>query len=309
MKELNVGVTAIGSNGGFKLASMLRKSKYVKQIIGFDCNYPECKHTWSIDKGYEIPRVDEKSYVKKIKEIYEKEKIDILFVPNDNEIGMLTFQRGIKIVPTYPEVATLLWDKYFIYKYLDNIGFDVARTELEWFEGSLRKPYRSSGGVGIVETDISASMSFFQEKIIGREFIVEVMSYIQDGKYKFAYVVPREIYERKAGTTVCGRFIKNEELIKICKKIVELFGLYGHCHIQFIKGGDKYYYLETNYRYSASGYFLNEVAGVDFINDWLEIEFFKYDPKEDPYEKYMNQVPWGQMFVGYYTGKLEGEML
>lgn len=247
----------------------------------------------------------------KEKSAFEKLGIKVLVsnpeglnIANDKGLTYLTLQENNIATPDFRITHTLA-------------DLEAAVKELGYPAKPVTiKPCVSNGSRGfrVLEEKISANAaSFFNEKpnttsstlndilelLKGYDIPPMLVSeYLPGDEYSIDCVVkngkaiitlPRKRTEIRAGISVRGEFIKNDEIIKYCEKIVEALNLEGNIGLQVKQADDgTFKLLEINPR--VQGTIVSALgAGVN-----LPLLAIEENPSNDI------KIDWGTKFVRYY---------
>jgi carbamoyl-phosphate synthase large subunit len=85
MERINVLVSGVGGNVGQGIIKALRLSKLNLRIVGADAS-PYSAGLYRVDRGYLVPRAEQKDYLGVMIEICREEKIHCLMLGPDQEL-------------------------------------------------------------------------------------------------------------------------------------------------------------------------------------------------------------------------------
>lgn len=130
----NVLVTAVGTGIGQSVIKGLKLSNRSYEIVGTDVS-PWAGGLYRCDRGYLVPKTADKDYYKHIKEITEKEDIDIIIPACDPEVEVLSllkpniqreFDAQVLVAPH--NAVMICRNKYSTSKFLKENDFPYPRT-------------------------------------------------------------------------------------------------------------------------------------------------------------------------------------
>lgn len=241
------------------------------------------------DKTYLAPRITDSHYIDFILDICKKENIRAITTFIDPEIEILAKNRdkfealGVEVLAPYEETAKLCFDKYEMFKYLQERGIktvmtygDILTFEKDYEIGKINfpvfvKPRTGSGSVGarkvldmntlrvVMENDASL---IIQEFMDGKDLDADV--YVDTISHK-----PVAIFtKRKISTTIGGAnktiSFKDEKLFERIQEIIKHFKFNGPIDMDFFYKDGEYYISEVNPRFGGA-YLHAYGAGVNFI--------------------------------------------
>jgi len=255
---------------------------------------------YEADKYYMVPRIDDPNYIDEILNICKIEKIDCLFALIDPELSIIAKNKeklneiGVTPLISNYDVVELCFNKYEMYKYLKNNGFNTPETyvDKEKFYKDLEekrisfpvfvKPITGSASINItkVETveEIETLFSKYDDLIIqefmdGQEIGADV--YLDPISKKVVSIFTKEKIKMRAGETDKARSFKDEKLFNMLISLVEKLGFDYMIDIDIFKVKDQYYISEINPRFGG-GYPHAYESGVNFpkmiINSINKIE-------------------------------------
>jgi carbamoyl-phosphate synthase large subunit len=283
---MNILLTSVGSNTAISVIKGLKLSNILGlRIVGTDTNDRRfCAGSNMVDSFQQIVSVHSDDYDNAIIKLIQEESIDCVIGIHDLEIEKLSALKA-----KYPEltfwaipdqsVIEICNDKDAANEMCSSLGFNVptvydsneTKTWSKLPKPIIVKPKRgvSSSGVQIFES-FESFVSFnvggvskefiIQELVHGDEFTVDCYSSYIDGSFVGAVV--RKRIETKAGISVKGVVIEDEEIVELCRILLLKLGLRGACNIQFIRSHDKVHFIEINPRFSGAG-ILSYKAGLN----------------------------------------------
>ncbi len=136
MKKINVLITGAGSGVGQSILKSLKISRLKLNIITSDIS-PLNAALFRYNKSLIIPKVEDKDSLKKIIDILNKNKIQVLFVGSEYEVEFFSKnkkrieQNSSVIICVSPiETVKISGDKYLTYKFLKENNLPYAKTYL-----------------------------------------------------------------------------------------------------------------------------------------------------------------------------------
>lgn len=287
MKPLKILVTGVGGMIGIGIIKSLRKEFGKKdiKIVGTDSSpFAACSYLPGfLDSFFLVPEAKSRNYLERIFSIAKKKKVNLIFPGTDHEILPLSEKKdifckiGTKIIVSCPETIKICRDKWLTYKTFKNIlpivkSF-LPKENLDLIIRSLGlplivKPRFGWGSRGIYRADSSLEFKAFLKKV--KKPIIQKwldgQEYTVDGlvseKGKFICVVPRERIATLAGVSCQGITVRDKELIKLGKRLVENLKIRGPFNFQVKKERNKYFIFEINPRFAGTG-ILSTAAGVN----------------------------------------------
>lgn len=242
------------------------------------------------DKFYQVPRIDDPTYIPTILEICRTEKIDVVTTCIDPEIMLLAEHRvdfqaiGVEVLAPYLETAQICFDKFKMYQHLvaNNIKTVLTFGDLDSFMGAFRenkisfpvfvKPRKGSGSVGArIISSISALKEAMEQdpSLIIQEFMGDAVDmdadiYIDTISHKpVAFFSKRKLETRIGGASKTISF-KDDKLVEFVCGALEAFKFNGPIDMDLWYRDGQYYLSEVNPRFGGA-YLHAYGAGVDFI--------------------------------------------
>ena len=205
------------------------------------------------DKGYKVPRFDDKSFVSAVKNVIKKEKIDIIipaldpilfhFANNKEEYE----ETGAKVIISPIETIEANRDKWQTYNLLKGkIGLPVSFVEKEKVDipfPLIIKPRDGSGSINVFKITNKEEFDFYcprvpkpiiQEYLPGKEYTIDCLA---DRNGKLLLCIARERIETKAGISTKGKIVKSEKLEEMAGKIALAMRFYGPYFFQAKEDG------------------------------------------------------------------------
>src|SRR3990167_708011 len=265
---MNVMITSSGGDSAIAAIRILKETTKHK-IFAVDCN-KYASGLYLADKYFVIPNTADNLYIPKMVELVKKHKIDLIIPTIDEELLILCLNLGkipCQVVLSPLSTIVLCQDKLSTLDELKGIiptpEIFPKLTDIKF--PAIIKPRNSRGSrhIFLVQNQIwaktiieyltsqqySLSDLLFQEYLPGNEYTVDL---ICDRKGKPLVIVPRLRIATKGGISTIGKTVKDNQIIKLVKKIVAKIPFYGPVNIQFKKDrAGKVKLLEINPRVSG----------------------------------------------------------
>jgi len=249
------------------------------------------------DEYYIVPKIDDPSYVDRIKEICEKENIKGVISLIDPELSLLSANKemfksmGIEIIVSSYDACELWLDKKATSEFCRENSFNFAKTysNFEDFKKSLDnkeidfpvfiKPQRGSASLNInkvynleqAEVVFNSSNDLIiQEFLDGQELGIDV--YVDMISKEIISIFIKEKLVMRAGETDKARSLKSEKLFELIKSLVKKSGLIGPIDIDVFDVNGDYYISEINPRFGGGyplAYECNENFPRFLVNNLL----------------------------------------
>ena len=246
------------------------------------------------DRPYVVQPVARTGYANQTVDIVKQERVDLLVPTVDLDLPIWARLRGklaglgcTALIST-PEVVNICQDKRETFRFLKKHGFDTPDTMDTAEVLALKrrrfpyflKPWDGHAGRGNAVAHDKAELEFYvsripnclvQEVISGQEITIDVLV---DFKGDVRCVVPRERLEVRSGEVSKARTVKNLDIIREAKRLVETLGaMSGIITIQcFLTEGGEIKIIEMNPRFGG-GIPLSIKAGASFprwiLQFWL----------------------------------------
>lgn len=258
------------------------------KIIATDLS-PYAPALYFADKQYLVPRIDDPSYIDTVLDICRREKINAVTTFIDPEIEILALNRpkfeslGVEVLAPYEKTARLCFDKYLMFKHLQERGIPTVMTwdTLESFECDYRagkvkfpvfvKPRTGSGSVGarkISGYDLLAQVIREESGLIIQEYMncmdLDADVYIDTISHRAVAAFSKKKIETKIGGASKTVSFKDQRLFELICDIVKEFEFNGPIDMDFFYQDGNYYLSEINPRFGGA-YLHAYGAGVDFI--------------------------------------------
>jgi carbamoyl-phosphate synthase large subunit len=241
------------------------------------------------DRKYLVKPVSDRGYARQIKNIIQREGVDLLIPTVDLDLSIWAAQRralkrlGCTAVISSPRVVHICQDKRLMFRFLKEHGFQTPHTMSVGEALKQRglayplflKPWDGHASKGNAIVRSREELLFYARRIpncmvqyfiAGDEYTVDVFV---DFGGKVRCVVPRRRLETRAGEVNKGMTAKHPEIMRQAQALVETLGAGpGVITLQcFLTAGNEIYFIEINPRFGG-GAPLSIKAGADFPR-WL----------------------------------------
>lgn len=254
---MNILITGIGGPTPRSITKRLRETYPGAKLVGVDTNPRSLGFYMAklLDKSFVVPEADEQDYWEELKEIVEKESIDLAFVQPEKEIiawGKYYKEYGSFLCPALIpplEYAELLINKAAMADLLKGtdyipktIRIDSEQPDYELLDELIGYPCWirasvGSGGLGSLKLnrreDLEAWLFIHKdikeftvsEFLIGRH-LANQMLYLEGELIKNAglhcaeYVMADIAPSKVTGNTAYGKFINDERLLEFCEEVM-----------------------------------------------------------------------------------------
>lgn len=148
LPKLKVLLTAVGCPGGVTMIRALKNNGEREiEIVGTDMR-PEAAGRFFVDKFYTVPAGGSPEFIRRLVDIVERERPDVLFPQSSNEVHPLALyrqefeQRGVPVLVANPRAIELSNNKGLMYAALEGTKVPcpqmVACSDLEAFTRAVR---------------------------------------------------------------------------------------------------------------------------------------------------------------------------
>lgn len=280
MNKINVLLPEGGGIGAIGLINCLQKANY--RVISADID-SQLAGLYHADKGYILPKKWDE-YDRRLKEIIEKENIDIVIPVHDISVShFCTLKLDVPVIHDI-KMATLARNKYDTAMWLKHNGFNYPLVyvldKVDKFP-VLIKPISGWATQGVYKANNELELQIYfdlckksgwipiiQEYLEGIEYTN--MAYISKDKEVLSTVVSSVIKKNGISQkiTIHKEGLMNEELVRIAKKL----DVVGAVSMQGIETNKGFTVFEFNARFSMTE-ILRTIAGVNgpdlLIQNWL----------------------------------------
>jgi carbamoyl-phosphate synthase large subunit len=268
------------------------------RLYGADTNQT-CIGSFFVDGFWPMPSLQKLNIDDLIRSCHEHQ-IAYIIPTRDGELPYfaqhktLLAKNGIYVMVSELESVEVCLDKLKFYKRLCEIHYPAIKTvnnieEISSQRYVVKGQFGAGGnGVGLNLTKDAAKIHasrlkhpIFQPFTKGNEVSVDL--YVDSkGKTKGVIVRTRELVVN--GESQITTTVKNEELERMCTRLAEVLGLYGHAMFQIIIDENKqYHFVECNCRFGGASR-LSVEAGLDSFY-WFLLEASGHNLKQIPFNR------------------------
>ena len=260
----------------------------IGKVITTDCS-SIAPSLYEADKYYIVPRMVDIGYLEIILDICKKENITAVLSLIDPELSLLAkniekFKKlGVTVIGSNYEACELALDKWKMYNWLKNHGYNYARSYLDIndfykdldagkinfpvfvkpYKGSASKAIRKVQNKEILDTLIKNNQDLLiQEYLDGQEFGVDC--YIDMITRKPVSIFAKKKLVMRAGETDKALSFIDKDLFDLISKFVEEVNFSAQIDIDVFKVKGKYYISEVNPRFGG-GYPHAYECGVNHV--------------------------------------------
>lgn len=276
----NILITAGGTATAWHISKTIRDrlSEYFKVFV---CDINEkgmVAASVNADYFFQVPRVDTDGYYEYMINLIREYEIHII-VPLLNE-DLYYFSKDnedlkkMGVITTAPskELLDNLSDKRSLSIFCNKLGIstpkEVTYEDIKENEIYFIKPLKGFGSRGARQI---SGKEILENKNLYRDFIVQelcekpeiTVEIFYKSKQKYSYVI-RERVETKAGVCTKAKFIQDDEIDRIMKKILDNVELPLASCVQFMKKDGKWVLTDFNLRPGA-GTALSSAIGWDLV--------------------------------------------
>lgn len=242
------------------------------------------------DKYYIVPPIKSEEYLDVLIDICKKENIQVITTLIDPEIKILSKNRnafekmGIKVLAPFMETAEICFDKYVMFKFLQEKGINTVQTysEIDNFYKAYKnkeidfpvfvKPRVGSGSVGArkidnieeLKTAINSDPSLIIQEFMDNAIDIDVDIYVDMITKEPVSLFSKRKLETKIGGANKTISFKDKKLLEFVLDSLKYFEFYGAIDMDLWYRDGKYYLSEVNPRFGGA-YIHAYGAGVDFI--------------------------------------------
>jgi len=272
-ERLTVLVTSVGSTTALSVIKGLRKDRRRSyRVIGTDASELALAGGALCDVFCHLPHGRTGWYIGALREILEREQVDVFIPIIDCEIELIAKQRGAlgavgqrALLAPYAAVKTCN-DKERLYTALsDRPEFGAPRMYDAGGDDSagalpfplFMKPRRGISSVDCFKINDAPELEVLGARVEhpvvcdflpGDQYVIDTLS---DGAGHCLASVPRREFEAKAGVGVKAQISMDEALVEYGRRLVEALGIVGPACIEVMKHGDRIGLIEVNPRVSA----------------------------------------------------------
>lgn len=269
---MRILLTGIGGPAGICFAKSLSLNEIEDIILGADGG--EGKYGKElVSSFYKIPMANDPTYLDKLNELIDKEKINYLIPLVDEELPIISFNQNkihCRVLISPYETIKYTTDKIKIYEKLDKyLPRRIPYDNLEFPLFVKPRIGRGAKDVHLIETkeDLSQydpNKYIYQEVLLQPEITVDSL-FDNNGKLLIEVQRVREVVEE--AICIKGRIIKDKEISTVIKEISNIFKFIGPINFQFMKSEKERYKLtEINARSSGGmGITVNSGVNIPYI--------------------------------------------
>lgn len=247
-----------------------KRLKIQSIIVGADCS-DSAPAMFYTDKQVILPKITDENYIDEIINVCNREEIKLIIPTIDTDLILLStererieFETDALVLISKPEIISMCRDKISTQKYLEENGFKIpkmyTREELKSEDLTFPlfiKPKSGSSSINIFKVnnleELHIYQSIIKEPIIqdymeGDEYTVDAFS---DFQGKVITIVPRLRMATRGGEISKGKIVKDREIIKDVKKLIESIKPTGHVTVQLMKTSKGIEYIEINPRFGG----------------------------------------------------------
>jgi carbamoyl-phosphate synthase large subunit len=236
------------------------------------------------NKSAILPNVSKQDFAGRLLDLCQAEQISHVFPLIDTELQVYASIKkelalfGVELVVSEKSAIDLCRDKFSFGFFLEEKGIQtpLIKSGLQVIVEQKMyciRPRFGSRSVGMMKISGSETQKFIRRRdfvitewIEGQEFSIDI---VVNKLGKTEIIVPRKRILIRDGESIIGETVKDESIIELSKKIVELIpGLYGPLCLQLIKNEQGIFITELNPRFGG-GITLSETAGAGFT-DWIK---------------------------------------
>ncbi len=267
MEQKTVLITGIGGNVGQGIIRNIKASDYPIRIVGTNISeFSAGNHL--ADAFYRVPFGFDPNFIKTIKDIVEKERVDLIIPATDFETYYLSLNANnipCKIAASGADATEKYLDKYLSWQLHQKHSIPFASSILPSkynadFDLAIAKPRKGRGSKGLVrniKNTTEIKMMDDEEYMIqrmheGREITTAVYVTYNDRRIHGLISLERSL--ENGATTYC-RVVRDfdDKLIKIAEKMISVTNLAGSFNIQsIVEESGNVFPFEVNCRISGT---------------------------------------------------------
>jgi carbamoyl-phosphate synthase large subunit len=299
--KLNILVTGAGGDIAQSIAKILRGTNFYGQLIGTDV-HNEHAGNFFFDKIIALPLCNQSTYLEKLTEIIQKEKIDIIIPMSEPEILFFYIHNltdsilDAKILMANSRAIEVGMDKLKTIEFLkaNNLPYpqtDVVSNVKKPVFPAIMKARRGSGSKSIFKIYQQDEFDFYSKKY--PDYIYQQMLLADNDEYTCGVFRSKSMGNKniiikrtlKGGLTGYGKVIKNDIIEQLLNSIATLLDLVGSINIQLRIVNEIPYIFEINPRFSSTVRFrhllgfqdllwsLEDKMGIASIDNYQNIEY------------------------------------
>lgn len=271
---MNILILSCGTRN--KIVQYFRKElKGEGNVICTDCS-PIAPALYEADRHYIVPRMTEYGYIDVIFDICKKENITGVLSLIDPELSLLAenvdkfAEIGVKVIGSSYELCEMALDKYQMYTWLVDKGYNCAKSYMdkeEFYrdvEGGIIaypvfvKPARGSASIAITKVYDKETLELLfahTEGLMIQEFLdgqeIGADCYIDMISNEVVSIFTKKKLVMRAGETDKAVSFKDEKLFDLITKFCNEAGYSGQIDIDIFDVNGKYYISEVNPRFGG----------------------------------------------------------
>lgn len=279
--EITVIRSAVGSSASVSFIKKLQQRN--ARVVGLDSD-PLSSGLYICDKGYVIPNGTDANFLKRILEICEIEKPDIILSGPEEEITILSQNKRLfeeknvlVLCPDY-ETVKICTDKLLTHKFFKSIEisvpeiFDKKNTKFP----CIIKPKCGRGSYNVFKINNpdeldqkypKINLPIIQEFVTGVEYSVDVFCDLFGEPLS---IIPRRRLHTESGISVKGITEKHDKIIYHAKHILKKLKIIGPACIQCIDNNGVIKFLEINVRFGG-GSILSMEADPSIVSNLFKL--------------------------------------
>lgn len=244
-------------------------------VICTDCS-PIAPALYEADKYYIVPRMTEEGYIDVIFDICKKENITGVLSLIDPELSLLAenvdkfAEIGVKVIGSSYELCEMALDKYQMYTWLVDKGYNCAKSYMDKEEfyrdvelGIITypvfvKPARGSASIAITKVYDRETLELLfahTEGLMIQEFLdgqeIGADCYIDMISNEVVSIFTKKKLVMRAGETDKAVSFKDEKLFELITEFCNEAGYRGQIDIDIFDVNGKYYISEVNPRFGG----------------------------------------------------------
>ena len=292
-----------GGGSGNELIWQLLKKKY--NLFFCDISVNNVNPIIPKKRVFRICKSDSINYLKELRKLCLKKKIDLVVPGIDEELPILSKNKKILpelFLPDY-EMIKICNDKWKFYNFCLKNSINIARTSLaknfnytKHNKKIIFKPINGRGSKGlIISKNIDETfliIKLLKKKKILNKYIIQ--DYLDGLEYTVTcsnlrgleYIFPLQVNEKK-GITIKATYTNDKKIIKEIQKLNKILNKQIIFNVQLIKKQNKFYVLEINPRISTTFCLFLKNKFDPFSPRKLKITNIKYKKIERFYKNFV----------------------
>lgn len=279
---MNILILSCGTRN--KLVQYFKECNEFDKVIVTDCS-EQAPAIYEADRFYIVPKMKEPGYLDCLKEICEKEDINVLLPLQEDELLLIAQNKEsfstIGVLPLVSDFdkVSLCKDKYMLNMSLKEQGINAVSTVqaedyLTTAETGVDVFVKPRFGAGSINTmgvrtkklleamlEEATTELVVQPRIKGKEYGVDV--YVDTESGEVVALFCKEKLRMRAGETEKSKSVKNDEIKDLVIKAVSFLQLRGPLDVDVMEQDGVFSILEINPRFGG-GYPHAYECGVSF---------------------------------------------